>query len=277
MSTIESVKEIYTVKSLSRNSWLPKGHDGEARYTGCSAGLQPSVSRKTGQLVTGLTKEDETRLEEALFMDKGTLNKFNTKFWADYWIRIPKDGLKLDLSNPEDELKYLVLKADHKVATSENDAQCNMYAEFVMTSEESEAKFQSTKIKIKKDAYSKFSKMTFTEQINFLKVYEGGKNKIGLSATPEFLESTVGTIVEENPEAFLKTLEDPYFKVKVLIEDCIAARAVQKMGTKYFITGNPDPIGMTLLDTIETLNDPKNQDLLISLKSKLEAYNKTSK
>ena len=276
--SIETKEQIYTVKSLSRNSWLPKGHDGEARYNGCSAGIQPAVDRRTGQLKTGLTKEDEVRLEEALFLDKGALNKFNTKFWSEYWIKIPgKDGIILDLSNPEDELKYLVLSADHKIAKSESDAMTNMYAEFIMTSKEVESKVKSTKIKSKKEAFAKFSKMTITEQMNFLKVYEGGKNKVSNSSSPEFIESVIGTIVEENSDAFLSTLEDPYYKIKLLIEDSVTARVMQKMGTKYFITGNPDPLGMTLLDTIETLNDPKNQDLLISIKSKLEVFNKASK
>lgn len=262
--------EVFTVRSITRGGWLPKGHDGEVRYTGCVIGLQPART-KTGILITGLTKEDEVRLEAAMFMEAGSLNKYNNKFWSDYWVRIPKEGLKLDLSNPEDELKYLVLKAQHNVAMSNAEVADNMHASFVMTSVETESKVTYNEVKLKKEAYGKFKDMTLADQINFLKVYELGKNKVSNSATPDFIEGTVGTVVDEDPQGFLNTMKDPYFKTKVLIENCIALRAITRHGTKYYITGNIDPLGTTLLDTIETLNDPKNQDIVLSLKAKLEA------
>ena len=53
-----------TLKPIKKNGWLPDDHDGSIRYSKCFERLTVQSQRGTGVLNTGLTEEDERRLEK---------------------------------------------------------------------------------------------------------------------------------------------------------------------------------------------------------------------
>lgn len=257
------------VKPITK-TWLPEGHDGEVRYTGCAEYLCVPFDMQTRRLKTGLTKEDEERLEQVLKLEKGTLSAYNNAFWGDFKsaIRIDKNGLVLDIDNPKDEIIYKNLLAHPDVANSEEemDGENAPYYKYLITSEEIAAKVKNERYKTKRDAYKMFGKTTTANLRNFLKL--AGK-KADESSTPDFVESEVCEIIERDPQQFIDIMSDKDFDMKVFVYDCIGIRSVIKKGPKYLINGG-DQIGMSLEETVSYLKDPMNQDVYLSLKSKLD-------
>jgi len=254
-----------TLKPIKKNGWLPDDHDGSIRYSKCFERLTVQAMKGTGVLNTGLTEDDERRLEDKMNMSPGTLSRYNKDYWTMFRVDVPKNGVTLNLSFPEDELKYLVLKAHQRVANSEMERFDSPFAEYVMTSQEQEAKVENKKSKLKRKAYKVFSNMNTTEMKDVLKVM--GK-RAGDDASVDFVESQLDKIVTDDPQNFLTTVEDPTFKMRAFIDDCISSRVLVKNGTKYQLPGG-DTVGFTLEQTIEYLQNPDNQEVYLDLKGKM--------
>lgn len=265
MDTLELREEVVTIKQFRKNGWLPEGHDGEFRYTHCFEQLVPK-NDPSGYPITGLTPEEEAEFEKKLGLKSGTLSKYNKDYWGSFRTNIPKEGLVLRLDNPRDYLTYKVLKADQEVANSEAEKHDSPFANFVITSDIQESKAKAAEVSVKRKAYNEFSKMTNEDMGNFLKVH--GKRPAP-NATTEWLEAEIGKIIDTRPELFLDTLKDTNFKMKAFIDDCVVKKALTKSGSKYLLMGG-DIIGYSLEETIEYLQKPENQEVYISLKSKLE-------
>ena len=262
----ESVrKDKVTLKPIKKHGWLPDDHDGSLRYSKCFERLTVQATKGSGVLNTGLTEEDEVRLENKMNMSPGTLSRYNIDYWTMFKVDVSKEGTILDLAFPEDELKYMVLKAHQRVANSEMERFDSPFAEYVMTSEEQEAKVVNKKSKLKRKAYKVFSNMSTTEMKDVLKVM--GK-RAGDDASVDFVESQLDKIVTDNPQEFITTVEDPTFAMRAFIDDCIASRVLVKNGTKYQLPGG-DVVGYTLEQTIEYLKNPDNQEVYLDLKGKL--------
>ena len=57
-----------TVKPIKKHGWLPDDHDGSLRYSKCFERLTVQATKGSGVLNTGLTEEDEIRLESKMNM-----------------------------------------------------------------------------------------------------------------------------------------------------------------------------------------------------------------
>ena len=182
-SVIDTTK--VTLKPIKKHGWLPDDHDGSLRYSKCFERLTVQATKGTGVLMTGLTEEDEKRLEKKMHMSPGTLSKYNKDYWTMFKIDVPSEGISLDTNNPEEEVKYLVLKAHQRVANSEMERFDTPFAEYVMTSVEQEAKMENKKSKLKRKAYKVFSNMSTTEMADVLKVM--GK-RAGDAASVDFIK-----------------------------------------------------------------------------------------
>lgn len=222
---------------------------------------------------TGLTEQEAREFEDVLGLQSKALNPYSP-YWGNFKIyaSVLKDGTVLDLDNSAlDKLRFCFLKVHPKVTMNPNSQDPDQVpAEYTLTSTETEAKIKSSEVKVKKQAFQALSKMTISEQMDFLKVYKEGKFKVKNSSSPDFIEGTIGKIVDEQPQEFLDTVNNPYFKSLTFLQDCVQAGLVKKSGPKYFVTGG-DMIGETLMNTIENLNRPDYQEMKLSLKAKLEA------
>lgn len=273
---IVGVKAI-TVKPIIRQGWLPKGHDGEYRFTGTEVGFQPEMDTSTRQLKTGLTEEDERRLEKEMHLPVGTLNKYNKDFWGTKLFKIPKEGKTYFLDNPSDELEYKVLSKWSKIAPSKIAIADCPDAMFYLSNVEDEAKLENVKANNEMRAAKLFGQLSQTEMVNVLKIYtqlEGkSTGKVSKDTSLDVISATLYKKLKADPTEFLRIKEDPSFNTRVSIDDFISNRVLTKSGAKYLITGG-DVIGHTLEQTIDYLSDPRNQDTLLTLNQKLAAINK---
>lgn len=270
---------IYTGKYIikpCKTTWLEqidKNHDGARLFSGAEDWISPERDKNTGLIRTGLTDNEARELEIEMGLKPMDLSPYST-YWATKFktitARVPKEGTLLDLDRSAiDKVKFAFLKIHTRVAQSYTDALENPMANWVITSAEKEAKSESTKIRLRMDAVKRLSEMGIQEQLDFLKVYEEGKYKVSKASTADFTLSTIGKIVESNPQDFLDLLNNPDFKTMSFLQDAVVSGIIKKSGPKYYIVGG-DLIGNTFLDTVQNLQKPEYNEIKISLKSKLD-------
>ena len=261
-SDMTSVKSFYqnrmvNIQPIDRKNWA-----GFTRYPKCKDTITTHQGR--GGFHTGLNKEQQTQLEIDLGYDPNHLAAYS-EFWMEYCIHIHDKPLQLDLSKPKDFLDYQVCLQSRRVANSITELEQWPKAEYVIYDKEEDAKKENTSVKERRKAFGKFGNMSTSEMKDVLKLM--GKRANNMTAT--MIENEVDRVIQDSPEEFNKIVGLSNFATRVLIEDLLGVNAVRKSGTHYLV--GDDVIGHDLESTILHLEDPKNQNLLISLKNKLEA------
>jgi hypothetical protein len=185
-----------------------------------------------------------------------------------YVVWIGNEQLTLDLSKPKDYLDYLILLKSDRVAESREQLDVKPKAEYIIVDKAEDAKRENVKVKEEKKAMMRFGKMTIPDMKKVLKLL--GKRVD--TSTDEAVENALFDIIKRSPEDFMRVVGMADTELRLLIEDLLYANILRKKGSTY--TYGEDVIGYSLDETIEHLKDIKNQDLIISLKGKLEAKQK---
>ena len=262
----------------TKSSWLPEGHDGHMRYTGCSEALCVCYNPRTRSLETGLTKEEENWLEQELLMPGGTLSKYNLDYWGDYAnaIKIPKEGIEImPYDNPKDYIIFKNLTVHPRVALSEamkglpKNENSTITTDYVMTSLEQEAAIKTTKFKIKKDAYRLLDTLDVETMRNMYKICTG--KTIGIDASTSIIESMIMEFIESNPQKFLEAYKDDDRALKMFINNALECKAIVKKGQSIYLNGG-ERIGINIDDTISYLKNIDNTSVYESLRSKVDVY-----
>ncbi len=223
-------------------------------------------STRAGNAYTGLTQEDEVRLEKALNYEPGTLSP-NSDYWVTFAIQLGKRDLILDTNKPIDELRYLFLKSHKRVA----DGFSNMSPDkdYVLINRNAEAE-QTNKInKVKREAYRELDKMSIEDMRKCLRLY--GKKSDTMSN--ELVEAKLTEEVESSPEKFMmKWVENPNKEINFVIEEAISKNIIRKSRSQYFF--GTDLIGNGLDDVIAYLQDKKNQDIKLAILNEVKGKSK---
>lgn len=249
-------EELVQIKPIVREGWLPKGHEGEIRYTNCQEWLMPVRDPSTGGFLTGLSDKDSELLEKKLRLEPGTLSPYNDEYWADHRkaAKFGREGLILNPKNPEEKIKLAWLMVHPRIAKTESEKFDDPDFGYVVTSIVQEAKIKNQKRSMLKLAYEKLWKLSLDEKSDVLKIYG---RKVGTDTSAELIEDYINTLIEENPEEFISIVDDSNFKTKVLIKDAIQCKALSIEGSIYRLTGG-DIIAHDIDAAIEYINDPQN-------------------
>lgn len=245
----------------------------KVKYDNCHDNWVPGLSKSTGMLNTGLTKEEEVKFEKALSLPSGSLAK-GSDYWNSFSIIIPEEGLILNTENPDHELKYKLLLADPYIVEGEEQLKFTASAEYIISTDEGRAKTKNTKRDVIAQAYSLYTKMSQSEIIDAL--YMFGKD--GSELDPEVAKERLGDIVEETPARFLQVIGDDQFKDKVWMMKLVKEGVIKKHGTGkgtnmplYF---HDIMLGNGLEEAIAFVKDAGNQEIYLGLKKEEEAKKK---
>jgi hypothetical protein len=269
------INKIIKVEPVYREGqWLPKGHDGEFMYTTAVRSYVLPKSLDTGQYIKILSEDEQRFFEDKLHLEKGTLSfyKKDNEFWESKQmsVRIDKNGIKLDLADPLDNLKWRILKANVREIAHSPAERFNMPTyKFMLVDTDYEVEEKATKSDKKKLAYTEFGKLqaSETKMRNFLRVYG---RKAAPNATREFLVATIDTILEQELNKFLEIVQDKSFEAKIFIDDAIEAKAIVRKGKTGYALPGGDLIGNTLEQTIEWINDPANSTEVLTIKARID-------
>lgn len=254
---------IVKVKKARGNGWLKgiKAYDGAITRIGLPLD-------KNGNLVTGLTVEDERRLEKALFLDANTLNR-NSPYWVTKTVDVPANQvLILDTETPEHELDYLILKAQKKVAKSitELNSGSGAFCEFVMFNDDDEAAKDNKRGKSKRVAYALFDTLSPNEMREILMVY----GRPADSSSNDVVESQLLKLLEEDALTFIAHANDPTKKTKVFILNLVKEGILAKKGPAFVEYNTDEIIAYSMEEMIKFLDSKANNGRLLQLKEALK-------
>ena len=253
------------LKRLARANWA-----GVTKYDDTYDKLSPLMD-SNGMPKTNIDKATARRLEKGLRMPEGELDP-RSPYWDSFFIPVGGDEeitLRPD-EDPEDELKYLVLKNHKLVADGYENQRKNSYVRFVLYNDEGHAKNENKGRESRKDAFMRYGKMSTSEMVDALLVL-GVKVK---NVNPEIIENQLGEIVDSNPRKFLDIVGDEQYADKLFIYKLLNRGILRKgrgdYSTSLFYQGQ-DVIGEGIEKVIEYLSRASNQPIRIGLMQELKA------
>lgn len=245
------------LKKKNKHAW-----SSVVKYKNCFDYIAPYWTR-SGSIYTGLTPEDETRLEKALGYQPGHLAR-HSAFWNNFCVKLGAEEKVFHTDNAWDELQYLFLKDHKRVATSL--AAVKAATDYILINKESEAIEANRINKQRRQAIKDFDKMSLEDMRKCLRLY--GYKTDTMSA--ELIEQKLFVEVEKDPQRFYsKWVNNKTRNTEAYIEQAIAKNIMRKSRNIYYY--GTDIIGNSLEDAVGYLDNPANQDLKLSILQEIES------
>ena len=236
---------------------------------------------QSGVYVNILTNQEKDFLEYVMGLPKNSLSVYNKvdNYWANKGIYIGKEGITLDLSDPEQYVNYKILLANKEFICPSRDElkrrKLRSY-KFYIESEGEDVKSSVESLNSSAKAYLLFGELK--ESLDKLKlIVEMTTGKVlARNSTAEFVYTQVGKVIKENSKAFINAAEDKFLDTKVLIKEAVEVGLIRKrQGGYYYLAEDNRPLcnekqEPTLESACVYLNSPKYQDILFSLQARIK-------
>lgn len=251
-----------------------------------NASITLVVPRLTsGLYVNVLTDSEKTFLEDIMGLEYNALSIYKKvdNFWDDRTegginkVRLTKQDNYFDLSSPEDYIRYKILLANKDiVCPSIKDLEDRPKAtyRFVITSEEADTKNAKLNMSATMQCYKEFGKYENDADVLSLVVSIITNKPISSNSKIDFLQTEVNKLIQNNTKLFLKVITDPMLTTKVLIRKAIEQGHIAKRGDYHYLREDNTPLceadeEPTFNIAAKYLNNPKHQDILFALQSKI--------
>lgn len=238
------------------------------------------ILESNGQFVNVLTNEEKAFLEEFMALEYNALSIYRKEdnFWENYTVRLTKNESILDLSNPDDFIKYKVLLANKDfIAPSLKELQDKPKAtyQYVLIAENEESKQANLKLNATMAAYMEFGKVQDDADTLRVIIETLDGRPVSPNSKLEFLQSQASRLIQMDSKLFLNTIQDPYLETKVLIKKSIEAGLIAKRGNYYYLKSDNSPLcefneEPTINKAAQYLNAPKHQEIKFMLEAKLK-------
>ena len=239
------------------------------------------ILRSTNQYKNILTNSEKDYLEEALGLDYNALSvyKKENKYWDNYRVTIEnaKEGIHLDLSDPEDFIKYKVLLANSDFiapSVQERIDRPKATYKYELVREDDEDIIENVKMNATMQSYKEFGKIendldTMRVLVELLDARPYSQNEKAV-----FLKSRISQLIASDPKKFLAQITDPLLHAKVLIRRGTEAGILSKRGDYYYLKSDNSPLcdtgeDPTLSVAARYLNLPSHQDIKFILESEI--------
>lgn len=240
----------------------------------------------TGMYKNVLTDNEKEFLEQAMGLEPNALSIYKKKdnFWDDSnpvgigRVTLHKQDNYLDLSNPEDYIKYKILLANKdQIASSLQELEDRPKAtyQFVIISENAEAASNLSKMDTTKRCYIEYGKIEDdTDTLRtVIELIEGRpiSNKVKL----DYLQGKVNEYIQKDPRRFLSTIKDELLPAKVLIKKSVEAGLIGKKNDTYYLRQDGSPLcemneESTLNNAARYISSVKRQELKYMLEAKVK-------
>ena len=240
----------------------------------------------SGMYVNVLTDSEKSFLEEAMGLEYNALSiyKKTDNFWDDSnesgigKVRLTKQDNYLDLSIPEDYIKYKILLANKdSIAPSLQVLQDTPKAtyKFVIIREGEETKTAKSNMSITMQCYKEYGKVEDDASILRVVIETISGKPTASTSKLEFLQTKINELIQLDGKLFLKVITDPLLSTKVLIKKSIEAGLIANRGNYLYLRETNLPLcedgeEPTLNIAAKYLNSPKHQEIKFSLEAKLK-------
>lgn len=238
------------------------------------------ILESSGAYKNVLTDDEKAFLEEVMGLEYNALSvyKKENNYWSNYQVRLTKQDNFLDLSVPDDYIKYKVLKANSNfIADSLETLQDKPKAtyQFVMIREGEEENNESEKLSATMRCYMEYGKIKDDRDTLkcIIELIDG--RPIAANSKIELLQGKINNLIQADSKLFLKIITDPLLSTKVLINKAIEAGIISKRGDQYYLISSNSPLcgnneDPTFNVAARYLNLPKNQELKLSIEAKIK-------
>ena len=240
----------------------------------------------SGIFVNVLTNSEKAFLEHIMGLEKDALSvyKKENNFWSDAnpdgisSVRLRKQDNYLDLSVPEDYIKYKILLVNKDfIAPSLKALQDYPKAtyQFVIVSENEETQMASDNMSTTMKCYKAFGKIEddFDIMRTIVELMTGRPTAPKVKI--EFLKSQINNLIQGDSKLFLRTVEDPLLPAKSLIKRAVEAGLIANRNGYYYLRSDNSPLcenneDPTMNVAAIYINKPKNQDLKFNLEARVK-------
>ena len=240
----------------------------------------------TGMFANVLTKNEKNYLEKAMGLEYNALSVYKKKdnFWDDSnnqgigRVVLHKQDNYLDLSVPEDYIKYKILLANKDYIASslkELEEKPKATYQFVIINENAEAAQNLNRMDTIKRSYMEYGKIEndYDTLRTVVELTEG--RPISSKTKLDFLQGKINEYIQSNPRKFLNTIQDELLPAKVLIRKCLDAGLIGKKNDAYYLRSDGSPLcemneASTLNNAAKYISSVKRQELKYTLEAKLK-------
>lgn len=238
------------------------------------------IMQSTGAYKNVLTDSEKEFLENYMGLDYNALSVYKKEdnYWANFKVRLTKQDTILDLSNPNDYIKYKVLRANSDFIADSLDTLQNYPKstyQFVLIKEGDSEKQESVKMSTIMKCYKEYGKIEDDKDTlrTILSMLDG--RTVARNTKLEFLQGKINTHIQANPKLFYSIISDPTLPVKVLIKRAVEGGLIYKKGNYYYLKEDNSPLcgpnqEPTLSTAAKYLLLPKNQELRFTIEAKLK-------
>lgn len=276
-------KEKVFVKFVPQKNGIAPDNPAHVLYGGMADGAFSTycvpMLRSTGNYKNILTNEEKEFLENALGLDYNALSVYRKEnnYWDGYKVRVPKEGLHLDLSDPEDYIKYKVLLANTEfIAPSVQELEDRHKAtyRFVLAREEDTTNLENSKMDATMLSYKEFGKIENDLDTMRVLVELLDGRPFAANTPAEFLRSRINILIQADPKKFARQITDPMLHAKVLIRRGLELGKLTKRGDFYYLKSDNSPLceageEPTLSIAARYINLPAHQDIKFILESEV--------
>ena len=236
------------------------------------------ILASTGTYKNILTDDEKAFLESYMGLEYNALSVYNktNNFWANFTVRLTKHDNYLDLSDPNDYIKYKVLLANTDFIADSlktlNDHPKATY-QFVMIKEGESEKREEEKMSVTMKCYKEYGKIE-DDNDTLRCIIELIDNKpIAKNTKSEFLKSRINSLIQADPKLFYAIITDEYLSNKVLIKTATEEGIIKRRNNLYYFEDTPlcpDGTESTLSVASEYIGLGKNQDLKLRIEALLQ-------
>jgi len=246
---------------------------------GATISLCVPLLRSTGHYKNVLTNEEKDYLEDILGLDYNALSvyKKENNYWDNYHVDVTKEGIHLNLDDPEQFIKYKVLLANDDIiapSVEELDKRPKATYRFVLVRESEETGLENSKMDATMASYKEFGKIE--DDVDTMRVLVellDGK-PYAITTKSDFLRARINTLIQADPKKFHQYITDPYLHAKVIIRRATELGKLTKRGDYYYLKADGSPLcengeNPTLSIAARYINLPAHQDIKFLLESEV--------
>ena len=235
------------------------------------------ILASTGTYKNILTDDEKAFLESYMGLEYNALSVYNktNNFWANFTVRLTKHDNYLDLSDPNDYIKYKVLLANTDFIADSlrtlNDRPKATY-QFVMIKEGESEKREEEKMSVTMKCYKEYGKIEDDNDTLRCIIELIDNRPIAKNTKSEFLKSRINSLIQADPKLFYNIITDEYLNNKVLIKTATEEGVIKRRNNLYYFEDTPlcpDGTESTLSVAAEYIGLGKNQDLKLRIEALL--------
>ena len=235
------------------------------------------ILASTGTYKNILTDDEKAFLESYMGLEYNALSVYNktNNFWANFTVRLTKHDNYLDLSDPNDYIKYKVLLANTDFIADSlrtlNDHPRATY-QFVMIKEGESEKREEEKMSVTMKCYKEYGKIEDDNDTLRCIIELIDNRPIAKNTKSEFLKSRINSLIQADPKLFYNIITDEYLNNKVLIKTATEEGVIKRRNNLYYFEDTPlcpDGTESTLSVAAEYIGLGKNQDLKLRIEALL--------